>query len=139
MRTPSGRRLTAFLESVPADLDHTVIEVPATMAGGQRAAQEIIASASGIDGVFAYNDVMAIGAMRELRAGGVSIPDDIAVIGCDDVQIAAVTTPSLTSIRIDRERLGRTAVETLTALVAGGDATPSVRVLPVEIIGRESA
>lgn len=136
--TDRRRRAGAFLEAVPRETEHTVIEVEATMAGGQRAAGIIVDSHPTIDGVFAYNDMMAIGAMQVLQTSGRKIPDDIAVVGCDDIQVAAGVLPALSTIRIDPARLGVEAVRVLGELESG-DATPGVRRLPAQLIVRQSA
>ena len=79
------------------------------------------------DAVFAYNDLMALGAMQELLTSGIRVPDDIAVVGFDDISMCEAVTPRLTSVRIDRDLLGRTAVEQLQALLEHpGDRVPPV-------------
>jgi LacI family transcriptional regulator len=136
--TDRRRRAEAFLTSMPGDVEHTVIEVDATMAGGQRAAETILESHTDIDGIFAYNDMMAIGAMQVLQNAGRSIPDDIAIVGCDDIQVAAGVLPALSTIRIDPILLGGEAVQLLRELEAG-DAPLSPRRLPAELVLRQSA
>jgi len=136
--TDRRRRAEAFLTSMPGDVDHTVIEVDATMAGGQRAAHTILESHPDIDGIFAYNDMMAIGAMQVLQTAGRSIPGDIAIIGCDDIQVAAGVLPALSTIRIDPILLGGEAVQLLRELETG-DAPTSPRRLPAQLVLRQSA
>jgi DNA-binding LacI/PurR family transcriptional regulator len=136
--TDRRRRADAFLEALPADVEHTVVEVDATMAGGQAAATAILESHPTVDGVFAYNDMMAIGAMQVLRTAGRSIPDDIAIVGCDDIQVAAGVLPPLTTIRIDPVLLGVEAVRLLRELESGTAPTGPTR-LPAELVLRQSA
>jgi len=136
--TDRRRRAETFLASIPAGVAHTVVEVDATMAGGQRASEIILESHPDVDGVFAYNDMMAIGAMQILQNAGRSIPDDIAVIGCDDIQVAAGISPSLSTIRIDPGLLGVEAVRLLQELEQG-TAPRSPQRLPAELVLRQSA
>jgi len=91
-----------------------------------------------IDGVFAYNDLMAIGAMQEIRRTGRVVPDDIAVVGCDDIHMSQVVSPALTTIHIDREALGREAVRRLLELCDGNTEQHDV-LLPVTLSIRDSA
>jgi DNA-binding LacI/PurR family transcriptional regulator len=136
--TDRRRRANAFLEALPDDVEHTVLDVDATMAGGRRAAETIIELHPDVDGVFTYNDMMAIGAMQVLQTAGRSIPDDIAIIGCDDIQVAAGVLPPLSTIRIDPILLGGEAVQLLHELEAG--ARPrGPRRLPARLVLRQSA
>ena len=71
-----------------------------------------------LDGVLAYNDIMAIGAMRALEDLGRRVPDDVAVVGVDDVAVSALVRPALTTIRLDREQMGARAVDMLMRMRA---------------------
>jgi DNA-binding LacI/PurR family transcriptional regulator len=89
--------------------------------------------------VFALNDALALGAMRALHSRGVVVPDEVAVIGFDDVDDAAYASPSLSSVSPGREQIARTAVELLLARVAGTAPAEPVRVVAdFEIRERES-
>lgn len=71
------------------------------------------------DAVFAYNDLIAIGAMRAITEAGLRIPEDIAVIGFDDVEEGRFSNPTLTTISPDKDQIGRLAVRSLVARVEG--------------------
>ncbi len=131
------RRETGFYESLPDGMDLIMEAFDPTFEGGRLAAAALIDRHPDIDGIFAYNDVVAIGAIQALQAAGRSVPGDIAVIGCDDIEMGSVVTPSLTTIRIDGERLGSEAVRALIALVED-DPIDSPQVLPVELVVRDS-
>lgn len=89
--------------------------------------------------VFAANDVMAIGAMRVLRKAGLRIPDDVAVVGYDDVFVAAELVTPLTSVRQPLRDLGRTAAElVLSAIAARGEPDPQHVVFRPELVVRSS-
>ncbi len=108
-------------------------------AGGLEAMNRLLVREPAIDGVFAYNDLMALGAIRALVASGRKVPDDVRVVGFDDIDVSAMVLPALTTIRTDRQRLGQEAVARLVELRGrrGERRTPSV--LPVELVIRESA
>ena len=71
------------------------------------------------DAVFCFNDVLAFGALRAATDHGVAVPEDVGVVGWDDIEEAAYATPSLSSVRPDKAAIAVTAVERLLALVAG--------------------
>jgi LacI family transcriptional regulator len=87
----------------------------AGVAGGQRAATEILRRDGAITGLIAYNDLMAIGAMRAIRAAGLRIPADVSVVGFDDVDLAAYVDPPLTTIAQATSEMGYWAVTQLAA------------------------
>jgi DNA-binding LacI/PurR family transcriptional regulator len=83
------------------------------------------------------DDILAGGVYLAARDRGLSIPGDVSVVGFDDLDFAQVLTPPLTTISADAERLGGMAFETLAAAM-GGELTEHGRVLPVELVVRES-
>jgi LacI family transcriptional regulator len=90
------------------------------------------------DAVFAASDIMAIGAMRAAREAGLSVPDDIAFVGFDDLPIATLLKPRLTTVRQPVHQFGIKAVEILIDLIENG-VTPTRRIiLDTELIVRES-
>jgi LacI family transcriptional regulator len=90
------------------------------------------------DAVFAASDLMAFGAMRALRKEGYLVPDDMAVVGFDNTQIATLTEPGLTTVRQPIIELGRAAAELLFCLVEQEGALPQHRVLSTELVIRDS-
>ena len=87
--------------------------------------------------VFAASDVVAMGSMRAIHAAGFGIPDDMAVVGFDDVVLAAHAHPPLTTVRVPAYGLGWTSAEVLIALIEGEEDVSSV-VLETELVIRES-
>lgn len=131
------RRQPAFIDALPPGTEPIIESVVPTYENGRLGMERLLERAPHIDGVFAYNDVIAIGAIEALRAAGRSVPDDVAIIGCDDIEMGSMLTPSLSSIRIDRERLGHEAVRALVALTENVPIkSPSI--LPVELVLRDS-
>jgi DNA-binding LacI/PurR family transcriptional regulator len=105
--------------------------------GGARAVEDALASGASFDGVVAVSDYIAAGACDTLIAQGIAIPSDVAVIGFDDVAVAANHRPPISSIRQDWQAAGRAlAGQLLTRLGEKGD--PPAGVLPVELVIRES-
>lgn len=90
------------------------------------------------DGIFAASDIVAMAALRALTEAGVDVPGTTAVIGYDDVTLAAHTSPPLTTIRQDLERGARLMVDTLIARIAGDEGGGSTLIAP-ELIKRQSA
>ena len=88
--------------------------------------------------LFAYNDISALGAIRAFQEAGLRVPEDISVIGFDDIQGAAYSTPSLTTVRQPLAHMGRLAAQTLVARVEGGkEFVPEIRIEP-ELVVRQS-
>ncbi|AZM51101.1 LacI family transcriptional regulator [Streptomyces sp. WAC 06738] len=89
-----------------------------------------------LDGVFAANDNMAVGALRTLRGSGRAVPTDVAVVGFDDLDIARIAEPSLTTVHQPIEALGNEMARMLAGLIAGED--PSSLILPTHLVARSS-
>ncbi len=90
------------------------------------------------DAIVAANDVMAVAIMAELAAMGRRVPDDVAVVGFDDLPIAAQANPSLTTVRQPIGLLAREALGALTELIADPSSGPRQIVIPTELIIRSS-
>lgn len=87
--------------------------------------------------VFAANDLMAIGAMRAIQKTGLKVPDDIAVVGFDDIDIAARVSPALTTIHQPMQDLGEFAAKSL--ITNEGDFGPIRKIFGVQLVVRESS
>jgi LacI family transcriptional regulator len=90
------------------------------------------------DAVFAASDRMAAGALNEIRANGLRVPEDVAVVGFDDIPLAAEMNPPLTTIRQSVKRLGETALEVLLDLIDVPAGPPRRVVVPTELVVRAS-
>ncbi|QOC90149.1 LacI family DNA-binding transcriptional regulator [Micromonospora craniellae] len=132
-------RLTGYRETVTAaGLPEMVAVGDFTRESGAAAMRELLADHPDLDAVFAASDLMAHAAMRTLREAGRRVPDDVAVIGFDDIETAAYTDPPLTTVRQPIVELGRQGTRLLLRLAAGEDVEPAL-ILPTELIIRESA
>ncbi|NDJ61797.1 MAG: LacI family transcriptional regulator [Chloroflexi bacterium] len=92
----------------------------------------------GVDAVFAASDVLAMGALRALADAGLHVPDDVALVGFDDMPFAAIATPPLTTVRQPIAQLGAEATRSLIRLVEGVPGTPEPIILPAHLIIRET-
>lgn len=104
-----------------------VAEGQAGVAGGEAAMRELLLRAPDLTAVIAYNDLMAIGAMRAARAAGRRVPDDLSIVGFDDIALAAYVDPPLTTVAQSTAEMGRWAVDQLTARIAGPAAAGGAR------------
>lgn len=109
-----------------------------TFHDGAESFARIISSNPKVDSVFCANDIIAIGFIRAALNRGKKIPEDIAVIGCDDVKIAQYYNPALTSIQLHEYDIGQQAVSLLERLIAGETKLES-KLIETELIVRESA
>lgn len=91
-----------------------------------------------VDGVFVASDTMALGALRALREANVKAPDEVAIIGFDDLPPATLSTPSLSTVRQPIRRVGHLAVETLLDVLDNGLQPARRIILPTELVVRES-
>ena len=118
MRLPSARiRYRAFMESTASDhLERNpqlIEEGNHQVDGGHRAMKRILASDVRPTAVLASNDLTAIGAMGAITEAGLRVPEDISVVGYDDIQLSAFTTPPLSTVRLPREEIARSAFDAL--------------------------
>jgi DNA-binding LacI/PurR family transcriptional regulator len=107
---------------------------PPTFQGGIQAAD--LALARGVTAVLAFNDLMAVGVINRLAARGVTVPAEMSVIGFDDIEISAMTTEPLTTVRMPMEAAGRAAVDLL--LEEPDDPAGRRRWLPTQLIVRST-
>lgn len=107
-----------------------------TQESGYAAMQQLLPTRP--DAVFASSDMMAIGAQTAIRKAGLSIPDDIAVVGFDNLPQATLADPPLTTVQQPIEELGMEAVDMLHEILNGATRSPRQIVLPVKLIRRSS-
>jgi len=129
-------RLAGFMSVLPTDL---VVLGDFTEASGRLAVEELIASGTEFDSVFAHNDITAAGVLRALRAAGKTVPGDIAVVGFDDIPMSEHTEPPLTTVRQPTRQMGEMAARMLLSHLGGTPAPDTPVVLPTELVVRHSA
>ncbi len=101
-------------------------------------AKELLARKKPFTALFAYNDISAIGAIRAIQEEGLRVPQDISVMGFDDIPGAAFHTPSLTSVRQPLKRMGEVAAQSLLERIEGKKEYPSEIAIEPELVVRES-
>ena len=122
------------VEHLPSDwVEHADF----TFEGGAAAMARLLAAHPELDGVFAASDKMAAGAMRALKAAGRRVPEDVAVVGFDDLEIAHHTEPALTTVSQPIRGLGHEMATMLVRLIDGDSPTPII--LPTRLVVRGSA
>jgi DNA-binding LacI/PurR family transcriptional regulator len=114
-----------------------VVHGSGTAEGSLPAMKRLLALEEPPSAVFCYNDLTAVGALRAIRDKGLRVPEDISVIGFDDLAIASFTDPPLTTVRQPKEEMGRMAIEILCNLLAGIQEQVQIKV-PGELIVRQS-
>lgn len=110
-----------------------------TRPSGQAATRQLLALPDPPTAIFAFNDRMAMGAIWVLQAAGLRVPEDVAVIGYDDIPTAADFNPSLTTVRQLSQQMGLEATQMLFNLLSGAEIEHREIVLPAELILRQSA
>ena len=108
------------------------------VSGGYRAMKELLKLKEIPTAVFAAADKIALGAIDALKDEGLSVPGDISIVGFDDIELARYVTPRLTTIRQNREEIGKTAVDLLVKQINGKTKLKINKIIPVELIERNS-
>lgn len=107
-----------------------------TVEGGAAAADATVRS--GVTAVLVYNDIMAVGLLARLARQGIAVPGGLSVVGFDDIAMAALFSPALTSVAIPLRRAGAVAVDRLHAHLAGEHPDTPPEDLPTHLVVRES-
>ncbi|WP_372749593.1 LacI family DNA-binding transcriptional regulator [Litorivivens sp.] len=109
-----------------------------TLASGYRCMEELLTLSRRPTALFCANDEMAIGAMQACRDAELSLPEDMSVVGFDDIAFAAYSHPRLTTVNQPRNRIGEQVMKMMLAMLAGENPTEPRMVLPHELVVRES-
>ncbi|MGN6279330.1 MAG: LacI family DNA-binding transcriptional regulator [Sphingomonas sp.] len=112
------------------------VDALSTEESGHDAAQRLLARDIPFDAIFAASDMIAIGALHAFEEAGRAVPDDIALIGFDDIPAASLSRPPLTTIAQDYRRAGEVLVDTLIARIGGKATDPTL--LPPHLVVRKS-
>ncbi len=112
------------------------LAVLTTVAAGHAAAKKLLESGATFDAVFAASDLIAIGAIAAVRDAGRTVPDDVSVVGFDDLPLATYTYPPLTTVRQDTLSAGKLLVGKLIDMIEGKEIQSEM--LAPRLIVRES-
>jgi LacI family transcriptional regulator len=116
--------------------DHLIVSGDFTQSGGYEAMQRLLPHKP--DAVFVASDAMAMGALGAIRAAGLTVPGDMALVGFDDLPQSAMADPPLTTVRQPIQRVGALAVKTLIDILQNGPDLPRRLILPTELVIRDS-
>jgi LacI family transcriptional regulator len=120
-------------------IDNLVVTGGFVLSDGHRAAKELLALPERPTAIFAYNDIMAIGALRGLYELGLKVPKDFSLVGFDDIAQASFTCPSLTTIYIPKYEMGQHGADLLISIIEQRDSPPNLqKPLDMKLIIRES-
>jgi len=99
---------------------------------GYEVTRKLLATGSPFSALFAFNDISAIGAIHALREGGRRVPEDVSVVGFDDIQSAAFQNPALTTVRQPLRQMGVIAAETLLRRISAPAKSPYPKTITIE-------
>jgi LacI family transcriptional regulator len=133
-----GGFLAALADAGVAIGDDAIVTSDYHFDGGRAATASLLGRGHRFTALFAANDLMAAGAIRELTRHGLSVPRDVSVIGFDDAPLAEMTSPALTTVRQPVQKMGDTAMSLLLARVTGTAKGGGRHVLPTSLVVRES-
>jgi len=141
LKSAKARR-TAVLTNLRAcgigDRQQIVVEGNHRIDGGEEAMRRILASAHVPTAVLASNDLSAIGALRAMHQAGLNVPQDISLVGFDDIEFAQFTQPALTTVRLSREEIGRKAFDALYASIQDNSTSGQEIRVSTSLVVRES-
>lgn len=136
-RSDRTRGRLAGITSRSNQLDLSFFETTISIGGGSAAVQEALAGAHEFDAFLCISDVLAMGVLFELQRSGLSVPDDVSVMGLDGLPSAAITAPRLSTVKLPSPDMGSLAAEALANWVEH-DVRPEPNCLPTELLIRES-
>jgi LacI family transcriptional regulator len=105
-----------------------------SLAEGERLCSSIVLGSNAPDALICYNDLMALGFMKEAASLGVSVPRDISVVGFDNIPYGKYVTPALTTVDLQSERMGASAMEKLLAVIRGEEVDKLTKIAPQLIL-----
>lgn len=117
---------------------HRVVECDQTEEGGAAATRALLARPDFPTAILCINDLAAVGAMGALAEAGVRVPEGVSVVGCEDIYLARLTHPPLTTVRLDRKRLGKMAFEVIEKMLKSKARRGTESVLQTELVIRQS-
>ena len=133
-----GYRQALEESAIPAE-QQCVLHTTLTLEGGYQATSRLLQSYPGLTAIFAYSDLLAIGALKAIREAGRRIPDDLALVGYDDIEVSSFLEVPLTTIHQPAREMGRQAVEVLQHIIqVGGTEQHQHIVLQPRLVVRSS-
>jgi LacI family transcriptional regulator len=109
-----------------------------TIESGEEAFHKLVAQHPDLTAICAVNDAMALGAMRAAQDSGRSVPGDLSVVGFDDIPLASLNEPQLTTIRVPKQQMGAEAAGRILSLLNNPQLSPVELLVSVELVKRAS-
>jgi LacI family transcriptional regulator len=131
----AGYRRALAVAGIPPD-DRLVVHTTFDEGGGREGIDELLALEMDVTAVCCASDLLALGALRRLGELGIRVPDEISVAGFDDISVASLTAPHLSSVRIPIRELGRRGFDQAIRRLTGDPVEPEL--LPTQVVLRES-
>ena len=140
--TPSGERVDGYRRALHEAglpiLAENIVRGDFHAASGYQITKELLARDKRPTAIFACNDLMAIGALSAAKAMGFRVPEDISVVGFDDIYLAAYSNPPLTTVRQPKYEMGQLATKLLLERIQDPDLPPRTPLLDTELMIRAS-
>ncbi len=135
-------RMRNFIDAIESHKDsglgYKILEGNHKIDGGYEAARRVLKEKGVPTAILCSNDLTAIGAMRALQNQGIKIPDDISIIGLDNIALTEIVTPELTTIELERYEIGKTAMEMLLKRMKDKDLPKQICIFKTKLIVRQS-
>ncbi|GAG68103.1 unnamed protein product, partial [marine sediment metagenome] len=135
-------RIRNFIDAIEKyrdnNLDYKILEGDHKLEGGIKAAQKILKGKVLPTAIVCSNDLTAIGAMKAFKTGGIRIPDDMSIIGLDNIALTEIVSPALTTIELERYRIGKTVMELLLNRIKDKKLPKQICIFKTKLVVRES-
>lgn len=135
-------RIRNFIDVIESheniNLNYKILEGDHRIDGGYRVAQKILKEKIYPTAIVCSNDLTAIGAMKALQTGGIKVPEDISIIGLDNIALTEIVSPALTTIELERYRIGKTAMELLLNRIKDKELPKQRCTFKTKLVIRES-
>jgi LacI family transcriptional regulator len=138
---PIDERRRALFDTVQVACPDATIRMVAesdSLDGGRQAVREILSSGPAPTAIICVNDLMAVGALKELRERGIRVPQDVSVTGFDNIKLSEFCYPALTTVHIPRDRIGHTLFTSLAPDTKGANTLGKEFVIEPEFVVRDS-
>jgi LacI family transcriptional regulator len=138
---PIDERRRALFDTVQLTCPNATIRIAAdadSLDGGRQAVREILSSGPAPTAIICVNDLMAVGALKELRERGIRVPQDLSVTGFDNIKLSEFCYPALTTVHIPRDRIGHTLFTSLAPESNGANTLGKEFVIDPEFMVRDS-
>ncbi|PIW60558.1 LacI family DNA-binding transcriptional regulator [Shewanella sp. CG12_big_fil_rev_8_21_14_0_65_47_15] len=130
-----GHVKALHMANIPVDSSKQVSAI-STESSGYDAAMSLLERGAKFDAIFAASDLIAIGAIRALKEKGIAVPEQVAVVGYDDIPVASFANPPLTTIKQNTQLAGEILVESVLKLIRGIEVSPQL--IPTTLVVRSS-